>query len=290
MRKSKARTNVIWSIVMTIICVIYMYPIFMVLMNSLKVESAISTSTAFQLPNSETFAGFDNYVNAITARGFFASFGYTLFITVSSVAAILLFCSMFAWYITRVRSWVTKGLYLLCAFAMVVPFQMVMFTLSSLADSMRINFFDLYTLRFNTPWMLWFVYLGFGAGLAVFMFCGFMKSVPIEIEEASMIDGCNPVQTYFKVVFPLLKPTMVSVAILEAMWIWNDYLLPTLILDIDKYKTISMLIQYFRGSYGRVEMGPMMACIMLAILPIIIVYLAGQKYIIKGVVSGAVKG
>ena len=290
MRKSKARTNVIWSIVMTIICVIYMYPIFMVLMNSLKVESAISTSTAFQLPNSETFAGFDNYVNAITARGFFASFGYTLFITVSSVAAILLFCSMFAWYITRVRSWVTKGLYLLCASSMVVPFQMVMFTLSSLADSMRINFFDLYTLRFNTPWMLWFVYLGFGAGLAVFMFCGFMKSVPIEIEEASMIDGCNPVQTYFKVVFPLLKPTMVSVAILEAMWIWNDYLLPTLILDIDKYKTISMLIQYFRGSYGRVEMGPMMACIMLAILPIIIVYLAGQKYIIKGVVSGAVKG
>ena len=290
MRKSKARTNVIWSIVMTIICVIYMYPIFMVLMNSLKVESAISTSTAFQLPNSETFAGFDNYVNAITARGFFASFGYTLFITVSSVAAILLFCSMFAWYITRVRSWVTKGLYLLCAFSMVVPFQMVMFTLSSLADSMRINFFDLYTLRFNTPWMLWFVYLGFGAGLAVFMFCGFMKSVPIEIEEASMIDGCNPIQTYFKVVFPLLKPTMVSVAILEAMWIWNDYLLPTLIPDIDKYKTISMLIQYFRGSYGRVEMGPMMACIMLAILPIIIVYLAGQKYIIKGVVSGAVKG
>ena len=290
MRKSNARTNLIWSIVMTIVCVIYMYPIFMVLMNSLKVESAISTSTAFQLPNSETFAGFDNYVNAITARGFFASFGYTLFITVSSVAAILLFCSMFAWYITRVRSWVTKVLYLLCAFSMVVPFQMVMFTLSSLADSMRINFFDLYTLRFNTPWMLWFVYLGFGAGLAVFMFCGFMKSVPIEIEEASMIDGCNPIQTYFKVVFPLLKPTMVSVAILEAMWIWNDYLLPTLILDIDKYKTISMLIQYFRGSYGRVEMGPMMACIMLAILPIIIVYLAGQKYIIKGVVSGAVKG
>ena len=290
MRKSKARTNVIWSIVMTIICVIYMYPIFMVLMNSLMVESAISTSTAFQLPNSETFAGLENYANAITARGFFSSFGYTLFITVSSVAAILLFCSMFAWYITRVRSWVTKVLYLLCAFSMVVPFQMVMFTLSSLADSMRINFFDLYTLRFNTPWMLWFVYLGFGAGLAVFMFCGFMKSVPIEIEEASMIDGCNPIQTYFKVVFPLLKPTMVSVAILEAMWIWNDYLLPTLILDIDKYKTISMLIQYFRGSYGRVEMGPMMACIMLAILPIIIVYLAGQKYIIKGVVSGAVKG
>ena len=290
MSKSKARSNLIWSIVMTIVCVIYMYPIFMVLMNSLKVESAISTSTAFQLPNSETFAGLDNYVNAITSRGFFASFGYTLFITVSSVAAILLFCSMFAWYITRVRSWVTKALYLLCAFSMVVPFQMVMFTLSSLADSMRINFFSLYTLRFNTPWMLWFVYLGFGAGLAVFMFCGFMRSVPIDMEEASMIDGCNPLQTYFHIVFPLLRPTMVSVAILEAMWIWNDYLLPTLILDIQKYRTISMLIQFFKGSYGRVEMGPMMACIMLAILPIIVVYLLAQKHIIKGVVAGAVKG
>ena len=290
MSKSKARSNLIWSIVMTIVCVIYMYPIFMVLMNSLKVESAISTSTAFQLPNSETFAGLDNYVNAITSRGFFASFGYTLFITVSSVAAILLFCSMFAWYITRVRSWVTKALYLLCAFSMVVPFQMVMFTLSSLADSMRINFFSLYTLRFNTPWMLWFVYLGFGAGLAVFMFCGFMRSVPIDMEEASMIDGCSPIQTYFHIVFPLLRPTMISVAILEAMWIWNDYLLPTLILDIQKYRTISMLIQFFKGSYGRVEMGPMMACIMLAILPIIVVYLLAQKHIIKGVVSGAVKG
>ena len=280
MSKSKARSNLIWSIVMTIVCVIYMYPIFMVLMNSLKVESAISTSTAFQLPNSETFAGLDNYVNAITSRGFFASFGYTLFITVSSVAAILLFCSMFAWYITRVRSWVTKALYLLCAFSMVVPFQMVMFTLSSLAD----------TLHLNTPWVLWIIYLGFGAGLAVFMFCGFMRSVPIDMEEASMIDGCSPIQTYFHIVFPLLRPTMISVAILEAMWIWNDYLLPTLILDIQKYRTISMLIQFFKGSYGRVEMGPMMACIMLAILPIIVVYLLAQKHIIKGVVAGAVKG
>ena len=290
MKRKVQSSNRLWSVVMTIVCVIYMYPIFMVLSNSLKVESAISTSTAFELPTAETFAGLDNYENAITTQGFLSSLFYTTFITVTSVLAILIFCSMFAWYITRVNTKVTKALYLLCAFSMVVPFQMVMFTLSSLADSMRINFFDLYTLRFNTPWMLWFVYLGFGAGLAVFMFCGFMKSVPIEIEEASMIDGCNPIQTYFKVVFPLLKPTMVSVAILEAMWIWNDYLLPTLILDIDKYKTISMLIQYFRGSYGRVEMGPMMACIMLAILPIIIVYLAGQKYIIKGVVSGAVKG
>ena len=280
MRKSKARTNVIWSIVMTIICVIYMYPIFMVLMNSLKVETAISTSTAFELPSSETFAGLANYENAVNQQGFLSSLFYTTFITVTSVLAILIFCSMFAWYITRVNTKVTKALYLLCAFSMVVPFQMVMFTLSSMAD----------TLNLDTPWVLWIIYLGFGAGLAVFMFCGFMRSVPLEIEEAAMIDGCNPLQTYFKVVFPLLRPTMVSVAILEAMWIWNDYLLPTLVLDIDKYKTISMLIQYFRGSYGRVEMGPMMACIMLAILPIIVIYLLGQKHIIKGVLSGAVKG
>ena len=290
MSKSKARSNLIWSIVMTIVCVIYMYPIFMVLMNSLKVESAISTSTAFQLPNSETFAGLDNYVNAITSRGFFASFGYTLFITVSSVAAILLCCSMFAWYITRVRSWVTKALYLLCAFSMVVPFQMVMFTLSSLADSMRINFFGLYTLRFNTPWMLWFVYLGFGAGLAVFMFSGFVKSIPLEIEEAAVIDGCGPLRTFFRVVLPMLKPTMISVGVLEIMWVWNDYLLPSLVLDINQYRTIPIHIQYLKGSYGTVDMGATMALIMLSILPVIIFYLCCQKHIIKGVAAGAVKG
>ena len=265
---------------MLIVSVLYMYPIFMVLMNSLKIESAISTSTAFELPTAETFAGLANYENAINAQGFLSSFFYTAFITITSVLAILFFCSMFAWYITRVETKVTKALYLLCAFSMVVPFQMVMFTLSSMAD----------TLNLNTPWVLWVIYLGFGAGLAVFMFCGFMRSVPIDIEEASMIDGSSPLQTYFHIVVPLLRPTMVSVAILEAMWIWNDYLLPTLILDINKYRTISMLIQFFRGSYGRVEMGPMMACIMLAILPIIIIYLVGQKHIIKGVVAGAVKG
>ena len=280
MRKRVQRSHRLWSVIMTIVCVIYMYPIFMVLMNSLKVESAISTSTAFELPNAETFAGLANYENAVNTQGFFISLLWTVLITVTSVLAILIFCSMFAWYITRVVNKITKALYLLCAFSMVVPFQMVMFTLSSTAHDLHLN----------TPWTLWIIYLGFGAGLAVFMFCGFMRSVPLEIEEASMIDGCSPLQTYFKVVFPLLKPTMVSVGILEAMWIWNDYLLPTLILDIDKYKTISMLIQYFRGSYGRVEMGPMMACIMLAIFPIVIVYLAGQKHIIKGVVSGAVKG
>ncbi len=280
MAKAKKSSNRFWSIIMTVVCVLWMYPIFMVLMNSLKVETAISTSTAFELPSSETFAGLANYENAVNQQGFLSSLFYTAFITVTSVLAILIFCSMFAWYITRVNTKVTKALYLLCAFSMVVPFQMVMFTLSSMAD----------TLNLDTPWVLWIIYLGFGAGLAVFMFCGFMRSVPLEIEEAAMIDGCNPLQTYFKVVFPLLRPTMVSVAILEAMWIWNDYLLPTLILDINKYKTISMLIQFFRGSYGRVEMGPMMACIMLAILPIIVIYLLGQKHIIKGVLSGAVKG
>ena len=280
MKKTAQRSNRVWSVVMTIVCVLYMYPIFMVLSNSLKVENAISTSTAFELPSADTFAGLDNYVNAISSQGFLSSLFYTTFITVTSVVAILLFCSMFAWYITRVNTRVTKALYLLCAFSMVVPFQMVMFTLSSMAD----------TLKFNTPWTLWIIYLGFGAGLAVFMFCGFMRSVPIDIEEAAMIDGCNPVQTYFHIVLPLLRPTMISVAILEAMWIWNDYLLPTLILDVEKYKTLSMLIQFFRGSYGRVEMGPMMACIMLAILPIIIIYLLAQKHIIKGVVAGAVKG
>ena len=280
MSRQAQRSNKLWSIVMTIISVLYMYPIFMVLINSLKQESAISTGTAFELPTAESFAGLANYENAIGTQGFLASLFFTTFITVTSVIAILLFCSMFAWYITRVNTKITRALYLLCAFSMVVPFQMVMFTLSSMAD----------TLNLNTPWVLWVIYLGFGAGLAVFMFCGFMRSVPIDIEEASMIDGCNPLQTYFYIVVPLLKPTMVSVAILEAMWIWNDYLLPTLILDINKYRTISMLIQFFRGSYGRVEMGPMMACIMLAILPIIIIYLIGQKYIIKGVVAGAVKG
>ena len=280
MKRKTQRANRLWSVVMTIVCVLYLYPIFMVLMNSLKVENAISTSTAFELPTAETFAGLANYENAISVQGFLSSLFYTTFITVTSVLAILIFCSMFAWYITRVNTKVTKALYLLCAFSMVVPFQMVMFTLSSIAD----------TLKLNTPWVLWIIYLGFGAGLAVFMFCGFMRSVPIDMEEASLIDGCSPLQTYFYIVFPLLRPTMISVAVLEAMWIWNDYLLPTLILDLENYKTISMLIQMFRGSYGRVEMGPMMACIMLAILPIIVVYLVGQKYIIKGVVAGAVKG
>lgn len=280
--KTKATRShgLVWTIVLSVVCALYMYPIVMVLLNSFKKETAISTSTAFQLPTAESFAGLSNYLNAIASKGFLQSMGYSLFITVSSVALILLCCSMCAWYITRVHSLLSRLIYLLCVFSMVVPFQMVMFTLSQTADRLRLN----------TPWNICVIYLGFGAGLAVFMFAGFMRSIPLEIEEAAMIDGCSPIQTYFHIVFPILRPTMISVGVLETMWVWNDYLLPTLVLNIKKYRTIPMLIQYFRGSYGRVEMGPMMACIVLTILPVILVYLACQKYIIKGVVAGAVKG
>ena len=281
----KSMWSTIGTVFFSIICVLYMYPIVMVVMNSLKKETAITTATTFQLPNRDTFAGLENYISALGAQGFLQSFLYSTFITVSSVALILLCCSMCAWYITRVNSKISKLIYLLCAFSMVVPFQMVMFTLSQTADSLNI-----FGLRFNTPWTICFIYLGFGAGLAMFMFSGFVKSIPLELEEAAMIDGCNPLQTYFKVVFPLLKPTMISVGVLETMWVWNDYLLPTLVLDIKKYRTIPMLIQYFRGSYGRVEMGPMMACIVMTVLPVVIIYLLGQKHIIKGVLAGAVKG
>ena len=281
----KSMWSTIGTVFFSVICVLYMYPIVMVVLNSFKKETAITTATTFDVPTAETFAGFANYVSALGAQGFLQSFLYSAFITVSSVALILLCCSMCAWYITRVNSKISKLIYLLCAFSMVVPFQMVMFTLSQTADSLNI-----FGLRFNTPWTICFIYLGFGAGLAVFMFSGFVKSIPLELEEAAMIDGCNPLQTYFKVVFPLLKPTMISVGVLETMWVWNDYLLPTLVLDIKKYRTIPMLIQYFRGSYGRVEMGPMMACIVMTVLPVVIIYLLGQKHIIKGVLAGAVKG
>lgn len=280
MTKTKKVTNMLWTAFLSVCSVLYVYPVFMILMNSLKAESSITTAGAFELPTAENFAGLEHYVSAIAAKGFLQSLIYSTFITLSSVAAILLFCSMCAYYIARVKNTLSSVMYYLCVFSMVVPFQMVMFTLAQTADRLKLN----------TPWNIWIIYLGFGAGLAVFMFTGFMKSVPVEIEEAAMIDGCTPIQTYFKIVVPMLKPTMVSVGILEAMWVWNDYLLPTLVLDIKKYKTIPMLIQYFRGSYGRVEMGPMMACIMLTIIPIIIVYLLGQKHIIKGVAAGAVKG
>ena len=280
MKKRNKVVSGILTAVFTVLSLAWVYPVFMVLMNSLKQERSITTDSAFQLPSSETFAELENFKSAIDTQGFLSAFWYSLVITVTSVALILVFCSMCAWFITRVNSWVSKACYYLFVFSMVVPFQMLMFTLSSLADR----------LGFTSPYNICIIYLGFGAGLAVFMFAGFMKSIPIEIEEAAMIDGCGPIRTFFSVVFPILKPTMVSVGILETMWVWNDYLLPYLVLDRKKYTTIPILIQYFRGSYGRVEMGPMMASIVLTIVPIIIVYILGQKHIIKGVAAGAVKG
>jgi raffinose/stachyose/melibiose transport system permease protein len=278
--RNEKRSGLVWTVLLTVLSLGWVYPVVMIALNSLKQERAITTSSAFQLPTADTFNGFVNYVKAIEAQGFLKSFGYSLFITVSSVALILLCCSMCAWFITRVRGVFSRVIYLLCVFSMVVPFQMVMFTLSQTADALKLN----------TPWNICVIYLGFGAGLAVFMFAGFVKSIPLEIEEAAMIDGCSPLQTFFHIVMPILRPTLISVGILETMWIWNDYLLPYLVLDIKKYMTIPMLIQYFRGSYGSVEMGPMMASIVLTVVPIIIAYLACQKYIIKGVLAGAVKG
>ena len=274
------RINSVLSVVLTIVCILWMYPVFMILMNSLKTERAITTTHAFELPTAETFVGLKNYIYGITELDFLSSLWYSFIITISSVALILLCCSMCAWYITRVQGVLSKGMYYLCVFSMIVPFQMVMFTLAKTADALKLN----------NPYNICIIYLGFGAGLAVFMFTGFVKSMPIAIEEAAMIDGCNPLQIFFKVVCPILKPTMISTAILETMWVWNDYLLPTLVLDIKQYRTIPMAIQYFRGSYGKVEMAPMMACIMLTVIPVIVLYLACQKYIIDGVVAGAVKG
>ena len=260
------KKSIIPTIILSIISIIWIYPIVMILFNSLKVESAITTSGVFQFPTSETWNGIQNFIASVTQMDFLKSFWYSLVISVMSVVLILLCCSMCAWYIVRVNGLLSKVLYYLCVFSMVVPFQMVMFTLAKTAD----------TLKLNNPYTICIVYLGFGAGLAVFMFTGFVKGSPLEIEEAAMI--------------AILKPTIISTAILELMWVWNDYLLPTLVLDIKKYKTIPMAIQYFRGSYGHVQMGPMMASIMIDIIPIIVVYLVCQKYIIEGVVAGAVKG
>ena len=281
MEKKRTLRDNILSGILGILCIAWVYPIFMILFNSLKKETSISTGSAFQLPSSESFAGLANYVNALTSKGFLSALWYSLVITISSVVLILVCCSMCAWFITRVNSKFSKALYYLFVFSMVVPFQMLMFTLSATADRLHLS----------SPYTICIIYLGFGAGLAVFMFCGFMKSIPITIEEAAMIDGCNPIQTFFLVVLPILKPTLISVGILETMWLWNDYLLPYLVLDRTKgYMTIPILIQYFRGSFGKVEMGPMMASIMMNIIPIIIVYLLCQKHIIKGVAAGAVKG
>lgn len=275
----KAKHGWVLTLIFSLISIAYVMPIVIVLMNSFKRKIFIS-NRPFALPDAKSFVKIENYINGIQKTDFFRAFGYTLFITVGSVFVIVLCTSMCAWYISRVKNKWTTGIYYLFAFSMIVPFQMVMFTLSKIAD----------ILHLGNPVGIIIVYLGFGAGLAVFMFCGFVRSIPLEIEESAMIDGCNPVQTYFKIVFPIMKPTAISVAILETMWVWNDYLLPYLVLKINKYKTIQIAIQYLKGGYGAIDMGAMMAMIVLAIIPIILFYGFCQKYIIEGVISGAVKG
>lgn len=279
MSKKRKTIRAMGSVILTILSILYIIPIFIILMNSFKKKTYINKQP-FSIPTEKTWTGFENYKSAIDNYGFLDSVWYTVVITVLSVFLILLFCSMFAWFITRINTKWSKVLYLLCVFSMVVPFQMVMFPLSKISD----------TLGFNTPWTIPIIYLGFGAGLAVFMFSGFVKGIPLEVEEASMMDGCTPLGTFFKIVLPIMQPTYISVGILETMWIWNDYLLPTLVLNLRQYKTISMVIQSMKGSYGRVDMGAIMACLIMAVIPVIIFYLAAQKYIIEGVAAGAVKG
>ena len=278
---AERRRKLILSVVLAVICVIYVLPMVTVVLNSFKLNTFVKTDT-FALPTGESFAGWSNFIKGMTFGNypFWKSVFYSFFITIVSTGLILLCTSMAAWYIARVDSLVCRIVYYLCVFSMVVPFQMVMFTLSKTAD----------TLRLNTPWTIPIIYLGFGAGLAIFMFVGFVKSIPLEIEEAAAIDVCGPLRTYFSVVFPMLKPTMISVGILEIMWVWNDYLLPYLVLDNTKYKTIPIHIQYLKGSYGTVDLGATMALILLSIIPVIIFYLLCQKHIIKGVAAGAVKG
>ncbi len=275
------RGKTILTVVLTVISVIYVLPVFMVLLNSFKLNTFVKTDT-FAFPSGEMWAGVSNFVKGMTFGNypFYKSVVYSVVITLLSTALILLGTTMAAWYITRVDSKFCRILYYLCVFSMVVPFQMVMFTLSKTADRLSLN----------TPWSIPIVYLGFGAGLAIFMFAGFVKSIPLEIEEAAAMDGCGPVRIFFRVVMPMLQPTMISVAILEIMWVWNDYLLPALVLDINEYRTIPIHIQYLKGSYGTVDLGATMALILMSIIPVIIFYLTCQKYIIEGVAAGAVKG
>lgn len=279
--KAEKRRKTILSVVLAVVCIIYVLPVISIVINSFKTNTYVKTDT-FSLPVGEEWAGLDNYIKGLTFGNypFLKSALYSILITVVSTALILLLTSMAAWYIARVNSIGCKIFYYLCVFSMVVPFQMVMYTLSKTADDLKLN----------TPWTIPIVYLGFGAGLSIFMFVGFVKSIPIAIEEAASIDGCGPLRTFFKVVLPMLKPTMISVGILEIMWIWNDYLLPYLVLDINEYRTIPIHIQYLKGSYGTVDLGATMALILLSIIPVIIFYIICQKHIIKGVAAGAVKG
>ena len=279
--RRRERHQALLTVVFTIISVIYLMPVLLVLINSLKANAFVNTET-FKLPTAESFVGLKNYVKGMTFGNFafYKVVFYSFFITITSTALILLCTSMAAWYISRVGSLVSKIVYYLCVFSMVVPFQMVMYTLARTADQAHLN----------TPWTIPVIYLGFGAGLAVFMFTGFVKSLPLEIEEAAAIDGCGPLRTFFLVVLPMMKPTFISVGVLEIMWVWNDFLLPYLVLDRTKYKTIPIHIQYLKGSYGTVDLGATMALILLSIIPVIVFYLLCQKYIIKGVAAGAVKG
>ena len=284
MKKTKEKYSLgstLLTVFFTALSLVWVIPIFEVVNNSFKSNNYVNLDP-FALPNAESFMGFDNYIKGMTFGNypFFKSAAYSLFITVASVALILLMCSMSAWYIARVKSLGSKVFYYLCLFSMIVPFQMVMFTLSFTADQLDLN----------TPYTIPIVYLGFGAGLSIFMFLGFIRDLPIDIEEAAAIDGCGPVRTFFMVVLPMLKPTLISVGILQTMWVWNDYLLPYLVLDRTQYMTIPIHVQYLKGSYGTVDLGATMAVIMFSIVPIIIVYLFCQKHIIKGVAAGAVKG
>ena len=281
MAKREERGKMVLTIIFTVICIAYIMPILIVLMNSFKSNAAVNTQT-FAFPDANSFVGFQNYIKGMTFGNypFLKAVGYSLFITLASTALILVCTSMAAWYVSRVGSFFSKIVSYLCEFSMVVPFQMVMFTLSRTANQLSLD----------TPWTIPVIYLGFGAGLAVFMFCGFVKSIPLEIEEAAAIDGCGPVRTFFQVVLPMMKPTMISVGVLEIMWVWNDFLLPYLVLDRTEYMTIPIVIQHLKGSYGQVDMGATMALILLSILPVIVFYLLCQKHIIKGVAAGAVKG
>lgn len=277
----KKKTNTILTVILAVVSIIYVLPVLAVVLNSFKLNTYVKTDT-FALPTGEMGAGFGNFITGMTFGNypFVKSVLYSVVITLLSTFLILLCTSMAAWYIGRVDSLLCKVVYFLCVFSMVVPFQMVMFPLSKTADKLHLN----------TPWTIPIVYLGFGAGLAIFMFVGFVKAIPLEVEEAASIDGCGPVRIFFQVVVPMLKPTMISVGILEIMWVWNDYLLPVLVLDINKYRTIPIHIQYLKGSYGTVDLGATMALILMSIIPVIIFYLSCKKYIIKGVAAGAVKG
>ena len=275
----KVKHSWLWTLFFTLVSLLWIFPIVLVVINSFKNKAYISRD-AFSIPTGRAFVGFQNYTRGVDRTNLLASFGWTVVVTVGSVLLILLCTSMCAWWIVRVNNWAAKGLYLLFLFNMIVPFQMVMFTLSKLADMLGLN----------TPWGLWIVYLGFGAGLAVFIFTGVIKGIPQELEESAMMDGASVPRIFFQIVVPIMKPSIVSVAILEAMWIWNDFLLPYLTLDMRRYKTMSIAIQYLKGGYGSVDMGAMMGCLVLAIIPIVVFYLICQKYIIKGVLAGAVKG